>query len=94
MIGLFTLVVRAVLLAGFTFGFVVLFEHGPQGFVAGVPVEAKNLEGFVASLANRNAPAPTPGPSATSTPNTSSGAPENLPSTPAGAGTGQPGAPN
>jgi hypothetical protein len=68
MIGLFTFGVRALLLAGFTFGFVVLYEHGPRGFSAGVPVELKNFETFARSLANRQgtesvsppAPAPVP----------------------------------
>jgi hypothetical protein len=65
MMGLFTFLLRAVLLAVFTFGFVVLFEHGPGGFVAGVPGEFRNFENFVASLiggGKEAAPTPTPAP--------------------------------
>jgi outer membrane biosynthesis protein TonB len=64
MIGLLALGVRLVVLAGFTFAFVVLFEHGPAGFAAGAPVEFKNFEGFVLSLMHRNAPEPEPVPAA------------------------------
>lgn len=66
MIGLLSFVVRVVVLAGFTFGFVVLFEHGPQGFAAGVPVEWVKFENFAVSLKNRQTapavPAPAPAP--------------------------------
>lgn len=62
MIGLFTFGLRVVLLAGFTFAFVVLFEHGPQGFSAGAPVEAKHFQEFVVSLMNRKAVEPEPAP--------------------------------
>jgi hypothetical protein len=64
MIGLATFLLRAVLLAGFTFGFVVLYEHGPQGFTAGAPVEWKNLENFVVSVAKRTPPEPASAPAA------------------------------
>jgi hypothetical protein len=64
MIGILAFVVRVVLLAGFTFGFVVLFEHGPAGFAAGAPVELDHFESFLVSLKNRGAeePAPEPAP--------------------------------
>lgn len=62
MIGILAFAVRAVLLAGFTFGFVVLFEHGPSGFAAGVPVELDHFETFLVSLKNRGAEAPAPAP--------------------------------
>lgn len=68
MIGLLSLLLRAVLLAGFTFAFVVLYEHGPQGFSAGVPVEMKSFENFVMSLKDLKSapaePAATPAPTA------------------------------
>lgn len=60
MIGLLSFVVRVVLLAGFTFGFVVLFEHGPQGFAAGVPVEGRKFESFLVSLKDRYTEPPAP----------------------------------
>jgi hypothetical protein len=62
MIGLFAFGLRVLLLAGFTFGFVVLFEHGPQGFAAGAPVEANKFVAFVTSLMNKQAPEPAPDP--------------------------------
>jgi hypothetical protein len=62
MIGLFAFVLRAALLAGFTFAFVVLFEHGPKDFVAGVPVEAKHLEEFAMSLTKGASAGPAPAP--------------------------------
>lgn len=68
MIGMLAFAVRAVLLAGFTFGFVVLFEHGPQGFADGVPVELDHFESFLVSLKNRDAEAPTPAPESAAAP--------------------------
>ncbi len=70
MIGLLTFVVRAVLLACFTFGFVVLYEHGPAGFVAGAPVELDHFETFLVSLKNGapETPEPAPAPSVPSAP--------------------------
>jgi hypothetical protein len=97
MIGLLSFVVRVVVLAGFTFGFVVLFEHGPQGFVAGAPVELDKFEAFLVSLKNRQqapaAPEPAPAPAvpqATPAP-TPVTAPVPPPATPA-AGSSQPSA--
>ena len=88
MIGLFTLGVRVVLLAGFTFCFVVLYEHGAQGFSAGVPVEFKHLEQFAVSLTNRKAPEPAPAPAATPAPTAAPAAP--APSAPPQAATPTP----
>ena len=62
MIGLLSFVVRAVLLAGFTFGFVVLYEHGPNGFAAGAPVELEHFKAFLITLKNRSAEASSPAP--------------------------------
>ena len=62
MIGLFAFGLRILLLAGFTFGFVVLFEHGPQGFVAGAPEEANKFVAFVTSLREQKAPEAVPAP--------------------------------
>lgn len=46
---------RLFFLAVFTFAFVVLFEHGPSGFVAGIPVEWNSLVDFV-STGSKNLP--------------------------------------
>ncbi len=54
---------RAFLVGAFTFGFVVLFEHGPKGFQAGLPVEWKNFTAF-ASKFSKPAGMPTPAPEA------------------------------
>ncbi len=62
MTGLLSFVMRAVLLAGFTFGFVVLFEYGPKGFAAGAPVELDHFETFLVSLKNRAASTSPPAP--------------------------------
>lgn len=81
MIGLLAFALRVLLLAGFTFGFVVLFEHGPQGFKAGVPVEANNFVNFATSLAPKKAPepAPTPAPVAEPPPAAPAPAPAEAP---------------
>lgn len=68
MIGLLSLLLRAVLLAGFTFAFVVLYEHGTQGFAAGAPIEIKNFENFVMSLKDMKSAPAEPAPSPTATP--------------------------
>lgn len=63
MISLLALLVRLIFLAVFTFGFVVLFEHGPAGFVQGAPQEWHSLVEFAQKTAGGAptvAPAPTP----------------------------------
>ena len=58
MISLIYLVFRLVLLAGFTFLFVVLFEHGPSGFQDGVKVEWEKAVKFAESFqSSKSAPA-------------------------------------
>jgi len=47
MIGLLAMLTRTLLLAVFTFAFVVLFEYGPADFAKGAPVEWKSFAGFV-----------------------------------------------
>lgn len=65
MIGLLALLTRTLLLAVFTFGFVVLFEYGPANFTKGAPIEWKSFADFVklktgVELPTGEAPAPTP----------------------------------
>jgi hypothetical protein len=55
---LFSLVFRLALLAVFTFGFVVLFEHGPARFVGGARTEWNALLLFVGSVLSGNETAP------------------------------------
>lgn len=47
MIGLLAFISRTLLLAVFTFGFVVLYEHGPANFVKGAPAEWQSFASFV-----------------------------------------------
>jgi hypothetical protein len=74
---LFVFFLRLILLAAFTFGFVVLFEHGPAKFAEGARTEWNALLFFVGSVISkqpkapaRDAPEPgtTPGPSPAATP--------------------------
>lgn len=44
------LLIRFILLAAFTFGFVVLFEHGPGGFVDGAATEWRALVGTIEQM--------------------------------------------
>lgn len=60
MITLCVLLLRLILLSAFTFGFVVLFEHGPSGFSAGLKPELETFVSFVKSLGSKPAPAPLP----------------------------------
>jgi hypothetical protein len=69
---LFIFALRLILLAVFTFGFVVLFEHGPAKFSEGAKTEWNALLFFVGSVLSRQESAPartrsqppaTPGPS-------------------------------
>jgi hypothetical protein len=55
--------VRLILLAMLTFGFVVLFEHGPAKFYEGAKAEWNALLFFVGSVLSREerSPAPPPG---------------------------------
>jgi hypothetical protein len=63
MITLLALILRLALLAVFTFGFVVLYEHGPANFSASAKTEWNALRDFAASLkASDPAPQPTPEP--------------------------------
>jgi hypothetical protein len=50
---LLSVVLRLVLLAVFTFGFVVLFEHGPAKFSDGAKTEWNALLFFVGSVLSR-----------------------------------------
>lgn len=66
---LFVLLFRLILLSAFTFGFVVLFEHGTAGFSAGLKPELETFVAFVKSLGDRSsAPAPVPAATPASTP--------------------------
>jgi hypothetical protein len=73
---LLSFVLRLVLLAVFTFGFVVLFEHGPAKFSDGVKTEWNALLFFVGSVLSRQEKAPpaTTQPAATPAPTPVSGA--------------------
>jgi hypothetical protein len=57
MISLLALLFRVVLLAVFTFGFVVLYEHGTSDFAQGAATEWKSLTEFVTSQGSAKAPA-------------------------------------
>jgi hypothetical protein len=88
---LFALVSRLVLLVLFTFGFVVLFQHGPDKFPDGAKKEWNALVVFVGSVLSRQKSTPAsaaPQPAATAA---ASPAPKQSPS-PAGAGTNKPAA--
>jgi hypothetical protein len=68
---LFIFAFRLILLAVFTFGFVVLFEHGPAKFTEGAKTEWNALLFFVGSALSRQESAPTgttPQPAATPAP--------------------------
>lgn len=47
---LFSAVLGLALLAGFTFGFVVLFEHGPANFAHGAKTEWSALLSFIGAV--------------------------------------------
>lgn len=86
---LFAFVSRLVLLVLFTFGFVVLFQHGPDKFPDGAKKEWNALVVFVGSMLSRQkntsaSAAPQPAATAAASP-----APKQSPS-PAGAGTNKP----
>jgi hypothetical protein len=86
---LFAFVSRLVLLVLFTFGFVVLFQHGPDKFPDGAKKEWNALVVFVGSMLSRQKSTPAsaaPQPAATAA---ASPAPKQSPS-PAGAGTNKP----
>jgi len=57
---LLSFVFRLVLLAFFTFGFVVLFEHGPAKFSEGAKTEWNALLFFVGSVLSKQENAPSP----------------------------------
>ncbi len=57
MTSLLALLLRVVLLAVFTFGFVVLYEHGTSDFAQGAATEWKSLTEFVNSQGSAKAPA-------------------------------------
>ncbi|GAT35133.1 hypothetical protein TSACC_3197 [Terrimicrobium sacchariphilum] len=57
MMSLLALLLRVSLLAVFTFGFVVLYEHGTSDFVQGAATEWKSLTEFVSSQGSAKAPA-------------------------------------
>lgn len=58
MISLIYFLFRLVLLAGFTFLFVVLFEHGSSGFKDGLNVEWDKVSKFAASFQSKAESAP------------------------------------
>ena len=69
--GLFIFAFRLILLAVFTFGFVVLFGHGPAKFSDGAKTEWNALLYFVGSALSRQESAPartTPPPAPTPVP--------------------------
>ncbi len=69
--GLFIFAFRLILLAVFTFGFVVLFEHGPAKFSDGAKTEWNALLYFVGSALSRQESTPartTPPPASTPAP--------------------------
>lgn len=77
MTSLIAFLLRLVLLIGFTFAFIVLYEHGPSGFVSGLSTEARRLMAdFTQSKENSetetkavpSTPAPTPVPTPDATP--------------------------
>lgn len=43
MISLLALLIRMALLLACTYAFVVLFEHGPSGFLTNLPIEYRHL---------------------------------------------------
>lgn len=47
------LLLRLILLTALTFGFVVLFEHGPSGFAREIPAEFNRLTTFLRSLGDK-----------------------------------------
>ncbi|MBN8708299.1 MAG: hypothetical protein J0I10_02910 [Verrucomicrobia bacterium] len=57
MMSLLALLLRVALLAVFTFGFVVLYEHGTADFAQGAASEWKSLTEFVNSQGSAKAPA-------------------------------------
>jgi hypothetical protein len=59
---LLSFVLRLVLLSVFTFGFVVLFEHGPAKFSDGAKTEWNALLFFIGSVVSRRESAPPPAP--------------------------------
>jgi hypothetical protein len=89
---LFALVSRLALLVLFTFGFVVLFQHGPDKFPDGAKKEWNAVVVFVESMLSRQKSAPAsaaPQPAATAA---ASPAPKQSPS-PAATGTNKPATP-
>lgn len=60
MTSLLALALRLIFLAIFTFGFVVLYEHGPSGFAQGAPKEWQSLVSFVTSATSKPDSAPAP----------------------------------
>lgn len=54
MITLLALLIRLAVLAVFTFGFVVLFEHGPKNYVAHAQSELETLENLVTGQSEAN----------------------------------------
>jgi len=89
---LLSFVLRLVLLAVFTFGFVVLFEHGSAKFFDGAKTEWNALLFFVGSVLSRQENAPPPAatqPGATPAPTPVSGTSPSK-GIPAGEGTSPP----
>jgi hypothetical protein len=52
-------VLRLGVFAALTFGFVVLYEHGPSDFFSGAPTEWKKLTAYVETLKSTPQPPPT-----------------------------------
>jgi hypothetical protein len=87
---LLSFVFRLVLLAVFTFGFVVLFEHGPAKFSEGAKTEWSALLYFVGSVLSRQESAPPVTTEAAATPTPVSGSPSPSKGMQAGAITNRP----
>ncbi len=73
MISLSVFLFRVIALVALIFGFVVLFEHGPEDFVSGARIEAQKLMDF---QAGGFAPPQSPAAAEASIPETSSGSDE------------------
>jgi hypothetical protein len=58
---LLALLFRLILLAALTFGFVVLYEYGPSGFLKGAPIEFERMGAFLRSLRGDESDTPSPG---------------------------------
>lgn len=65
---LIVFLVRIGIFAVLTFAFVVLYQHGPSGFVAGVPVEWDRMAKMSSSLTQQRSKMPPANPPGTTQP--------------------------